>query len=209
MAERFGAQGLAERPYTAAITREQFLFYEMRTTAQLLADGCSDEEAAARIVSGNLFQYPTEKSLHRMALACLKRLHALEDDSLVQAIAEAPAAEAKQICLYAMMKEYRLMRDFMVTVIGEKYRLAEVSFGRADLNRFFLRLQEQDDVVASWGEATVTRLKQVMMRILIETGYIDSPRASVLQPVWLYPRLEQAIRAAGDEMALPAFHCFS
>lgn len=43
-------------PYNAAITREQFLFYEMRTTAKLLAEGLSDEEAVDRIVSENLFQ---------------------------------------------------------------------------------------------------------------------------------------------------------
>ena len=55
-------------PYNAAITREQFLFYEMRTTAKLLAEGLSEEEAADRIVTENLFQYPTEKSVRKMAL---------------------------------------------------------------------------------------------------------------------------------------------
>ena len=33
----------AASPYNAAITREQFLFYEMRTTAKLLDEGLSDE----------------------------------------------------------------------------------------------------------------------------------------------------------------------
>ena len=31
-------------PYNAAITREQFLFYEMRTTAKLVCEGLSKEE---------------------------------------------------------------------------------------------------------------------------------------------------------------------
>ena len=30
----------AASPYNAAITREQFLFYEVRTTAKLLHEGC-------------------------------------------------------------------------------------------------------------------------------------------------------------------------
>ena len=34
-----------------------------------------------------------------MAKACIKRLHALEDDSLVAAIASQPTDVAKQICL--------------------------------------------------------------------------------------------------------------
>ena len=38
-----------------------------------------------------------------MAKACIKRLHALEDDSLVSAIASQPTDVAKQICLSAMI----------------------------------------------------------------------------------------------------------
>ena len=74
-------------PYNAAITREQYLFYEVRTTAKLLTEGLSADEVAERIVSENLFQYPTEKSVRKMALACLRRLDALQDETLVQAIA--------------------------------------------------------------------------------------------------------------------------
>ena len=73
MAEKNTAALKESSPYNAAITREQFLFYEMRTTAKLMAEGLSDEEVADRIVSENLFQYPTEKSVRKMALACLRR----------------------------------------------------------------------------------------------------------------------------------------
>ena len=70
-------------PYIASLTREPFLFYEMRSTAKLMAEGNSDDAIVKEIVEQNLFQYPTEKSITRMAKACIKRLHALEDDSLV------------------------------------------------------------------------------------------------------------------------------
>ena len=54
-------------PYkgSAQITREQFLFYEMRTTAKLICEGLEDNEIIDRIVEDNLFQYPTEKSIRR------------------------------------------------------------------------------------------------------------------------------------------------
>ena len=199
----------AASPYNAAITREQFLFYEVRTTAKLLHEGCNHEEVVERIVSDNLFQYPTEKSVRKMALACLRRLDALGDDSLVEAIATQPSDVSKQICLYAMMKQYRLIWDFMITVIGEKYRLSDTTFGKIDLTSYFLRLQEQDDWVATWSDSTVTKLKQVIAKMLVENEYIDSIRATKLNPVWLQPVLENAIRENGDEIALPAFNCFS
>ncbi|WP_462426141.1 DUF1819 family protein [Anaerotignum lactatifermentans] len=196
-------------PYIASLTREPFLFYEMRTTAKLLSCDLSEEEVVTQITSDNLFQYPTEKSVARMAKACIKRLAAMNDADLVRAIAEQPTDVAKQICLYAMMKQSRLMWEFMLTVIGEKYRLRDSSFGKIDLNTYFMRLQEQDDVVASWSEATIKKLKQVFAKALVENEYLDSVHANHLNPVYLHPILENAIRSHGDLIILPAFNCFS
>lgn len=196
-------------PYRASFTREQFLFHEMRITASLLYEGLSEEEITAKIEQENLFQYPTERSVRRIALACLSRLKAMGSDVLVQALAREPSRIAKQICLYAMMKQYRVVWDFMITVVGEKYRLKDMSFGRMDLNVFFLRLQEQDGWISTWSDSTVSKLKQVLTRILVENEYLDSCKADHLNPIWLNPVLEQAIRGNHDEAALPAFNCFS
>lgn len=194
-------------PYTAVLTREQFLFYETRTTARLLAEGLTEEEAVERIVSENLFQFPTEKMLRRMALTCLTRLHAMQDEQLARAVATQPSDVAKQICLYAMMRQYRLVWEFMLTVIGAKYRSLDLSFGKKDVNEFFLRLQEQDDTVASWSEATLEKLKSVLLKLLVENEYLDNAKTDHLNPVLISTVLENAIRADGMELALPAFNC--
>ena len=196
-------------PYNGALTREQFLFHEMRTTAKLLADGLTDEEVAEAIMKDNLFQYPTEKSIKTISSGCLRRLHSMNDDCLVEAIAKLPADAAKQICLYAMMKQNRLVWDFMITVIGEKYRILDTSFGKVDLNTFFMRLAEQDDNVASWSDATVQKIKQVLVRILVENEYLDSTRADHLNPVLIGSLIEERIRANSDNAALIAFNCLS
>ncbi len=199
----------AMSPYSAVITREQFLFYETRTTAKLVIKGLSREEIVNRIVADNLFQYPTEKSVRRMALTCLRRLDCLEDDSLIKALVEQSSDISKQICLYAMMKQYRLVWEFMVTVIGEKYRLLDSSFGKIELNTFFLRLQEQDDWVATWSDSTVTKLKQVLRNILVENEYLDNVNSDHLNPVLISTVLENAIKENGDTAVFPAFNCFS
>lgn len=196
-------------PYSAVITREQFLFYEMRTTAKLVAEGLNDEQVADRITSDNLFQYPTEKSVRRMALTCLRRLKALDDPKLVAAIASQPSDVSKQICLYAMMKQYRLVWDFMITVVGAKYENRDMSFSRMDFNVFMVCHQEQDDWVASWSDSTVTKVKQVLARILVDNEYLDSTTADHLNPVLIYPILEDAIRSSGDTKALTAFNCLA
>lgn len=195
-------------PYNGGLTREQFLFYEMRATAKLLLEGLSDQEIIERIVADNLFQFPTEKSIRNLAGVCLKRLHAMDDISLVSAIASQPSDVSKQICLYAMMKQNRLVWDFMITVIGEKYRSMDTSFSKIDVNTFFMRLQEQDDSVASWSESTIKKIKSVLVSILVENGYLDSNRSGTLNPVLISRELENAIRSNNDDPALPAFNCF-
>lgn len=201
---------MSESPYYGAgsITREQFLFYEMRTSARLMNEGLTDEEILKRIVEENLFQYPTEKTIKQTAGACIRRLHAMNDPDLVDAIATQDLDTSKQVCLYAMMKQYRLIWDFMITVIGAKYRQQDYSFSRRDVNVFFLQLQEQDDLVASWSESTVKRIQMVFMKILVENEYIENNRATRLQPVLLSHILENAIRNNGEELALAAFNCF-
>lgn len=194
--------------YKASITREQFLFYEMRTTAKLMDSGLTDNEVVEKIVDDNLFQYPTERSVRRMAKTCIKRLKSMNDDTLITAIANIATSAAKQICLYAMMKESRLVREFMIMVIGEKYKLGDNSFGKIDLNTFFSHLQEQEDAVASWSDTTITKIKQVLTRILVENEYLDSIGADILNPVWLNSTLENAIKSNGDSLMLPAFNCF-
>lgn len=41
-------------PYIASLTREPFLFYEMRSTAKLMAEGNSDDAIVKEIVEQNL-----------------------------------------------------------------------------------------------------------------------------------------------------------
>ena len=128
---------------------------------------------------------------------------------MIEAVASQSSDTAKQICLYAMMKQYRLVWDFMITVIGEKYRLQDFSFGQMDVNVFFMRLQEQDDYVAGWSENTVKKLRQILIRILKENDYLDTIKSDHINPVWLNPILENAIKNNNDDRALTAFNCFS
>ena len=205
------AYTITDSPYKGSgqLTRQQFLFYEMRTTAKLMDSGLSDDDIIDQIIKENLYQYPTEKTIRQVANGCIQRLHALNDSFLVAAIANQDMETSKQICLYAMMKQYRLIWDFMITVIGNKYRQQDYSFSRMDINAFFLQLQEQDDLVASWSESTVKRIEMIIAKLLIDNGYENSRKDTRLQPVLISRILENALRENGDSVALLAFNCVS
>lgn len=194
--------------YNGGLTREQFLFYEIRTVASLHLQGYDKDEIVERIKAENLFQFPTERMIASIAGACFRRIEALDSETLIEYLAHAPAEVAKQINLYAMMKYNLLVWDFMTTVIGEKFRTQELDFSRKDLNVFFFRLQEQNDAVASWSDATIKKIKQVLTKILIECEYLDSGKSERLNTISICPELEDEIRAQNDLAALPAFNCF-
>ena len=196
------------RLYNGSLTAEQFLFYEIRIAAKYYIDGKTIEEAIEIIKRVNLFQYPTERQVSRLARACYKRLDALNNEQLVHELAFAPGEIAKQINLYAIMKYNRLVWEFMIQVIGEKYSNQDFSFSRKDLNAFFTRLQAQNDSVSAWSENTVSKIKSVLVRMLVETEYLDGIRSTILNPVLLCEELEEGIRANNDYEALPAFNCF-
>jgi len=193
--------------YSASLTREQFLFHEMRITAKLLNDGLTEAETINKIITDNLFQYPTERQIKNIARACIKRFKSLDDKVLVSAVATQSSEVAKQICLYSMMKYYRLIWDFMITVIGTKFKQQDLSFSKIDVNTFFMRLQEQDDGVSTWSESTVKKVKQVLVRILVENNYLDNAKSDHLNPIMIHTILENSIRNKNDNAALSAFNC--
>lgn len=194
--------------YNGSLTREQFLFYETRITAQLICQSLPRDEIIERIKNENLFQFPTEKMIVSIARTCFRRLDALASDALVRFVADAPMETAKQVNLYAMMKDNRVVWDFMTTVIGEKYRTQALDFSPKDVSIFLFLLREQNDSVAGWSDSTVSKIRQVLIRILTECRYLDSIRASQLNWISIEPELEDEIRVQHDMAALPAFNCF-
>lgn len=193
-------------PYRT-ITREQFLFNEMRIVARLLNEGKSDNQIIQEVAINNLFQYPTERMIKNIAQVCLNRFNKANSQELVDIIANDSAEAAKQACLFLMMNYYRLVWEFMITVIGEKYRTMDNSFTKMDMNSFFTRLQEQNDTVASWSNSTITKCKQVLKKTLVENGYLNNSKSEVLNPVLLDFRVKEAIEKINNREALVAFGC--
>ena len=198
----------ANDQYNGGLTAEKFLFYEIRIVAEQYLLGRSIEEIVDLITKDNMFQYPTERKNSRMTRACYKRIMALDNDNLVLAIVNAPMSVAKQINLYAMMRYNRLVWDFMVNLIGDKFRQQDYSYSKKDMNVFFMRLQEQNENIAKWSDSTITKLKQVLTNCLVETEILDSTKANVLNPIFISEELESGIRENNDFEALAAFNCF-
>ena len=192
--------------YNGSLTREQFMFREMRAVARLLLAGKTPREIERLAVEENLFGYPTQGEIAGKCRACLRRAAAIEGmPPLLELLADGAHAEARQAALAAMALESALVHDFMTRVVGVKVREADLSLTRADMNRFFLLLAQEDAGVATWSDATVRRIKGVLRRCLVEAEYLTDMRSERLLPVCVSDAFARALADAGHRELLPAF----
>ena len=196
-------------PYNGSLTREKYLLNESRIVAKLKQnEGLTNEEIVEKVYEENLFQYPSKKAVKSIAKACCKRVDSLNDATLVGLLIDGTSDQKNQINLYAMMRTYRIMWEFMIMVVGEKYQTYDYSLTKADINNFLHHLQETSDRVASWSEATIVRIRGTISNSLAAAGLIDNLRVGTLNPIYLDWELEQGIRRNHDEIVLPSFNCF-
>ena len=191
--------------YDGALTREQFMLREMRIVAGLRQAGLSDEEILEKTRAENLFQYPTGRETGSKCRACLKRMAFLADmPEILCALTEGTAEEAQLAALIAMMGCSRLLTEFMVTTVAEKYRTLEYRLEARDVNLFLMRLGEQDAGVAAWSARTVVKIRQVILHTLRAAGLL-SERGELL-PVCLPEDFGRALARAGHGAFLPGLN---
>ena len=188
---------MAEIKYSAALTGEPFLFYESRQVARLKLSGRNPQQIREEIKNQNLFQYANEKRLNIRITAVQKRIDTL-DGPLLRFLAEKPAATAKIINLYAIMNTNKLMLDFMIEVIGEKFEQGNLILEKRDLNEFFAAKREQQENVSRWSGETVAKLKRVLPRIIFEAGILVDRNTGILRRLTLDQDVEKYFRDHGE-----------
>ena len=190
-----------------SLSREHFSLREFRLVAKLRFEGTTAEEIVERAVSENLFQYPTLSNAARMARTMLLRLASLNDEGLVGLAARGPKEHAAVINLYAMMRVYPLMREFMLQEIAPRFRTLDYSLTHADTNAFITRYQAECRANAEpWTESTVKRIAGVLREALAGTGMLVDTNSEELLPFFMDPALEDTFYRNGDQQWLAAFN---
>lgn len=194
------------RPYNGAITREQFLFRETRIVARLrLGSEYDDAQITDLVFSDNLFERRSNHDIKSLVRAIFRRLDDLESEDLVDLIAHGSLEDARQTNLYAMMRTYRLVWEFMVGVVGERYRTGDLHLEQWEIRKFLEDLRDREPSVEGWSDSTLNKIRQVLSNCLIQAGILEK-RSTEMVPVNIAPRLEEGIVGNGDYAALIAFN---
>jgi len=186
-----------ELEYSATLTGASFMFYEFKQVVSLRFKGVNEQEIRLKVLSENLFQYQVSSSLKRSLPSVLRRVNIL-DEMLCQMVLEQSMDAGKLINLYAIMKTDRLFFEFMNEVIREKLESNHLLLEKKDLNLYFVSKAEQDEGVAGWTEQTVTKLKNVIQRILLESGILKDKKTGELSRILMDNQLKQHLIHIGD-----------
>jgi len=143
-----------------------------------------------KVYNENLFNYKTKKSIYKRVASVYKRLKDL-DSFLIEKIIEGTVSEARVIVLFSIMQTNRLFYEFMVEVPRVKFLKMDYTINKRDLNRFFDSKKEQSEKVASLHDYTISKLQQVLLKILKEAKLLTEDEPLTLRKIVIGNNLRQ------------------
>lgn len=169
----------SELEYSSVLTGAAFMFFEFKQVVMLKEQGLSDQEIRKKVVDENLFQHTKISSLKRGFPSILRRANVL-DSTLRKMVIEDSIEVGKAINFYAILKTDRLFFEFVEEVVQEKLAFNNYSLEKKDLNTYFAVKAEQNSNIARWTEATVQKLKQIYLKILLDAGMLADKKSGEL-----------------------------
>lgn len=192
-----------ELEYSVTITGASFLFYEFKQIIGLKLHGLMESEIKEKIFAENLFQYQSKSSIKRSFPTVLRRVNKL-DKVLCQMVLDHSLGLGKIINLYTIMKTDRLFFEFMNEVIQEKFQSRNYLLEKKDLNLYITSKAEQNAAVKAWTEQTVTKLKQVYVKVLYDSGLLKDRESGELNRLMIDEQLKIHLIHIGDVAYLRA-----
>jgi len=155
---------------------------ESRIIAKLLLENVKAKEWQKRIQYDNVLMMHNIKTAKRQANILRSRLSSM-DDELWKLVVEGNHETTVQAILACTLKASPLLMDFFMLVIKPQMVLREYFLPRSRWKKFIENCYIREPQISVWSESTVKRMGNTAFKILMEAGYVQSSRKSILQPV--------------------------
>lgn len=147
--------------------------------------------ARERLLGQGTSSLPKMASQTRALREVYDRIGHLSDAERHYLSAEADRAEQQAMMWLAICRTYRFVHEFAVEVINERYQSWRLELGQEVFDRFLAEKAERDPGLAELSSSTCAKLRQVLFRILRETGLRGVEGR--IQPIWLSGRMKRLI----------------
>ena len=147
--------------------------------------------ARERLLPQGASSLPKLASQTRALREVYDRIGHLSDAERHYLSAEADRTEQQAMVWLAVCRTYRIVYEFAVEVISERYQSWRLDLGHEVFDRFLAEKAESDPGLAELSASTCAKLRQVLFRILREAG-LRSVEGRI-QPIWLSGRMKRLI----------------
>lgn len=170
--------------YSAKLTAEPFLYNETKIIAQYLLDGISSEELKRKNIEENLIKYKSTKSIVRVNSPIFRRLNVMDREMLDEFV-HTDIETSKYILLYTIMKTDKLVRDFVIEVYKDKLYMRKEYIEKFDIDNWYEEKCILSKTLRERTESTSAKLKQVIMKILQDSGLVikEKDRFKIVRPL--------------------------
>ena len=147
--------------------------------------------ARERLLSQGTSSFPKVASQTRALREVYDRIGHLSDAERQYLSEEADRADQQAMMWLAICRTYSFVHEFAVEVINERYQSWRLDLGLEVFDRFLAEKADCDPSLAELSSSTCAKLRQVLYRILRETG-LRSVEGRI-QPIWLSGRMKRLI----------------
>ncbi|MFC2077831.1 DUF1819 family protein [Candidatus Bipolaricaulota bacterium] len=159
------------KEYVMSFTAGALLRRESGRLAEMHAHRRDWSVVRQQALEENALQAKTTNSAKRLIREIVGRLETLSDEQL-ELLTSGSEDEQRHILWLAICKRYRLIWDFAVEVLRERYLLQEGSISRNDYESFFTAKAAWHPELEALGASTRDRQRQNLFKMLREARHI-------------------------------------
>ena len=188
--------------YSAKLTAEPFLYNETKIIAEYILNGEDINKLKKRNIEENLIHYKKQKSIQRVNSPIFFFFSFL-DEELLREFIYSDIDTSKFILLYAIMKTDKLVRDFIIEVYKDKLLMRKEYIEKIDIDNWYDDKCTISQTLRERSESTTNKLKQVIMKIMQDSGLVKKEREKnnyrfkVIRPL-LKDKFINELEARGD-----------
>ena len=170
--------------YSAKLTGEPFLYNETKIIGRYLLDGENEAELKRRNIEENLIKHKKTGSVKRVNAPIFRRLNVMSKEMLEEFVCS-DIETSKCILLYAIMKTDRLVKDFIFEVYKDKLFMRKEYIEKFDIDNWYEEKCILSETLKNRSETTTAKLKQVIMKILQDSGLVikEKERFKIVRPL--------------------------
>lgn len=170
--------------YSAKLTGEPFMYNETKIIATYMLEGFSIHELKEKNIKENIIKHKTVGSIKRVNSPIFRRLEVLNTEMLNDFV-YSDIENSKYILLYSIMKTDKLVRDFIIEVYKEKLFMRKAYIERFEIDTWYDEKCILSKNLRERSESTSAKLKQVIMKILQDSGLVvkEKERFKIIRPL--------------------------